>query len=466
VLTRFDDAVKVINLGSKAEVAAVALTNPEPASVVNGRPMLYDARPFGSNGEASCSSCHTFGDKDELAWDLGTPGGQVKSNPIPVNLGTSTALALGETLFGVTTPLNGTGNVSVFHPMKGPMTTQTLRGLSNGGAMHWRGDRSNGFFGINATDENLSFNNFVVAFQSLVGTVNQPTAAQMQAFTDFQLQVMLPPNPVRNLDSSLTASQARGAAFYSGSRPADGLDVPGIGRIIGLTAFTCNGCHQLDPSQGRFGTSTNASFEGIDQIFKIPQLRNMYTKVGMFGFPPVYFFNYRDTGNMGAQVRGFGFTNEGSVDTIFTFFHAQVFNPLLNSGFPLVNTDQTRRDVEQYVLAFDSGLAPIVGQQVTLNSGNAAGAGPRVTLLEQRCAAPFTSLELGGSTTECDLVANVVIGQSVQGLLYSPASGTFASASGSTLTDAQLRALAATPGREVTFTAVPPGSGNRVAFNQ
>ncbi len=382
VLTRFDDAVKVVNLGSRAEVTAVSLTNPEPASVVNGRPMLYDSRPFGSNGEASCSSCHTFGDKDELAWDLGTPGGAVKSNPITINLGTPASLALGETLFGVTTPLNGTGNVSVFHPMKGPMTTQTLRGLGNSGAMHWRGDRANGFFGINATDENLSFKNFIVAFQSLVGTVNQPTAAQMQAFTDFQLQVQLPPNPVRNLDNSLTASQARGAAFYSGSRPADGLDVPGIGKIIGLTAFTCNGCHQLDPSQGRFGTSTNASFEGIDQIFKIPQLRNMYTKVGMFGFSPVYFFNYRDTGNMGPQVRGFGFTNQGSVDTMFTFFHAQVFNPLLNSGFPISNTDQTRRDVEQYVLAFDSDLAPIVGQQVTLNNGNAAGAGPRVTLLE------------------------------------------------------------------------------------
>ena len=26
--------------------------------------------------------------------------------------------------------------------MKGPMTTQTLRGMDNSGAMHWRGDRS------------------------------------------------------------------------------------------------------------------------------------------------------------------------------------------------------------------------------------------------------------------------------------------------------------------------------------
>jgi hypothetical protein len=236
--------------------------------------------------------------------------------------------------------------------------------------------------------------------------------------------------------------------------------------VLGTSAFTCNGCHELDPAEGQFGTSTNASFEGIDQIFKIPHLRNLYTKIGMFGFPATNFFNDLDTGNVGPQIRGFGFTNEGSVDTIFKFFHALVFNPTPNSGFPLVNTDQTRRDVEQFVLAFDADLAPIVGQQVTLNNSNAAGAGPRVTLLEQRCAAPFTSLVLGGSTTECDLVANVVLEKNVQGLLYSPASGTFASASGATFTDAQLRAVAATPGQEVTFTAVPPGSGNRVAFNQ
>ena len=47
--------------------------------------------------------------------------------------------------------------------MKGPMTTQTLRGLANSGPMHWRGDRSNGFFGV-GTDEALSFDNFIVAF--------------------------------------------------------------------------------------------------------------------------------------------------------------------------------------------------------------------------------------------------------------------------------------------------------------
>ena len=201
------------------------------------------------------------------------------------------------------------------------------------------------------------------------------------------------------------------------------------------------------------------------QIFKIPHLRNMYTKVGMFGLPAVPFFNNRDTGDEGPQIRGFGFTNEGSVDTMFSFFHALVFNPLINSGFPQVNTDGTRRDVEQFMLAFDSDLAPIVGQQVTLTSQNSGSVGARISLLEQRAGAMFTSKILGGPVTECDLVASVVQNGVIRGFLFSPTANTFASSTGATFSDSALRALAKTAGQEVTFTSVPPGSGSRVAFN-
>jgi len=312
----------------------------------------------------------------------------------------------------------------------------------------------------------LSFNNFIVAFNGLLGG-NEPTTAEMQQFTTFQLQVALPPNPVRALNNSLNSAQQAGENFFQGPRPADGINVPLIGLVLGQTAFTCNGCHEVDPAEGEFGTSKNASFEGIQQIFKIPHLRNMYDKVGMFGFPRVSFFNNNTNGFQGDQVRGFGFTNEGSVDTLFRFFNAVVFNPQLNSGFPLINPDATRRNVEQYVLAFDTDLAPIVGQQVTLTSANSSVVGPRITLLEQRAGAQFTSKVLGGSTTECDLVAKVVVNGVPQGFLFNPASGTFTPGNGgSSLSDSALRALAATAGQEVTFTAVPPGSGSRIASGQ
>jgi hypothetical protein len=99
VTTRFDDAVKVIDLTINQEVLALALQNPEPSSVLQGRPMLYDATRFSGNGEAACASCHIFGDMDDLAWDLGNPDNAVTKSPIPINFGglLSLLIPLGQT---------------------------------------------------------------------------------------------------------------------------------------------------------------------------------------------------------------------------------------------------------------------------------------------------------------------------------------------------------------------------------
>jgi DNA-binding beta-propeller fold protein YncE len=465
VMTRFDDAVRVIDLSTNQEVLALALHNPEPASVRQGRPMLYDATRFSGNGEATCASCHIFGDMDDLAWDLGNPDNAVTKSPIPINFGglLKLLIPLGQT--GVATKINGSDKPSDFHPMKGPFTTQTLRGLRNSGAMHWRGDRSTGQFGTDAFDSNLSFLNFVVAFQGLIGSPDQPSQADMQSFADFQLQVLPPPNPVRNLDNSLTAAQQRGRDFFTGSRPADGVVIPGLDQIAGQTSFSCNGCHMLDASKGFFGTGGNQSFEALPEIVKIPHLRNLYAKVGMFGSPSVSFYDAPDSGSAGDQVRGFGFLGDGSTDSVFRFLSARVFSPNGAVGFPPSNPDTTRRDVEQFLLAFDSDLAPIVGQQVTLTSDNGSAAGPRIDLLIQRASAPFTSKSLGGTVMECDLVAQVVQNGRMRSYLYDPAGNNFIPDDGSDrASDSVLRALAATPGQEVTYTATTPGSGSRIAF--
>jgi YVTN family beta-propeller protein len=127
VLTRFDNSVAVIDLGTGATVETHALHNPEPVEVVEGRPFLYDAVNTSGNGEASCSSCHIFADFDSLAWNLGDPDATTSTNT--------------QKSASVLPP------AATFHPMKGPMTTQTLRGLATHGGMHWRGDRVDGFFG-------------------------------------------------------------------------------------------------------------------------------------------------------------------------------------------------------------------------------------------------------------------------------------------------------------------------------
>jgi hypothetical protein len=284
----------------------------------------------------------------------------------------------------------------------------------------------------------------------------------MQKFTDFQLQVVPPPNPVRRLDNSLTAAQQRGSNFYFGNRPSDGIFIPGISQLNDGSNFNCNGCHMVDASRGFFGTGGRSSFEGITQIIKIPHLRNAYAKVGMFGVPKVDFFQTDDkTGSQGDQVRGFGFVHDGVVDSLFRFLTAVVFAPQINAGFPLINPNGTRRDVEQFILAFPTDLAPIVGQQVTLTSANGSTVGPRIDLMIQRAGTAFVSKALGGSVRECDLVAQVALGGRVKGFLYDPVAKNFIpDDNGARVTDGALRALAATSGQEVTYTCAPPGSGD------
>jgi YVTN family beta-propeller protein len=475
VLTRFDNSVSVIDLSDGSEDQHVALFNPEPANVVAGRPFLYDAVATSSNGEASCASCHIFGDNDQLAWDLGNPDDEATSNPMPIRL----SVAAGSNI-------NGTGNVAEFSALKGPMTTQTLRGMQNSGPMHWRGDRSNGFFGQSATDEDLSFRNFIVAFPGLVGRSSLLSATDMQAFADFQLDVLLPPNPVRNLDNSLTPAQANGRNFYLGNNFTSGGPNPsqtGVGgsnvngrRADGVNlnnfGFTCQGCHGLNASSGFFGTDGQASFENEEQIVKIAHLRNLYTKVGMFGMADVPFNNALNTPHEGDEVRGYGFLHDGSTDTVFRFLQATVFNQanplsLGTVGFPSgTNGNGVRRDVEQFMLAFDNDIAPIVGQQVTLDGTNAGVVGGRITLMIARAGTPFVSQVLGAGQNECDLVVKGVSGGVEKGWQYEPGLGTFRPDDGSpNVSDAALRATA-TPSTPLTYTCATPGAGLRAGIER
>jgi DNA-binding beta-propeller fold protein YncE len=487
VLTRFDNAVKVVNLATRTQIASIALANPEPAHVRDGRRFLYDAQISSSNGEASCSSCHIFGDKDELGWDLGDPDSPVATNP---------GGASGDIRLGITAPLirpniNGTGQTDLFHSMKGPMTTQTLRGMVANGSMHWRGDRATGFFGTDTQsgppfDSDLAFRNFIVAFEGLNGREDIISAADMQKFADFALDIVLPPNPVRNLDNSLTAAQARGKSFFFGCDGPDSVTtlpvlcingrplLDGGHRSDGLPfvpelGFTCEGCHTTEPSNGFFGTDGRWSFEDLPQIVKIPHLRNLYTKVGMFGSPEVPEVNPGDNGHKGDQIRGFGFLHDGSVDTIFRFYNGKVFNCALEGLVGFCGGDPQRRDAEQFMLAFDSDLPPIVGQQVTMTntSRNDANVNARVTLMEQRCRASYASFVTGPGSRECDLVARAIVGGAgktfrlIQSGFFA---GQYIENNGTTRRSATyVRDLANNAAQPVTWTAVPYGSGTRIA---
>lgn len=427
VTTRFDNAISVIDTGTATETSHIGLHNPEPPGVIAGRQFLYDALQTSSNGEASCASCHIEGDKDELAWDLGNPDDAVITNNNPF--------------------FNPFSSTAPFHPMKGPMTTQTLRGMDNHGPMHWRGDRS----GANASgvpadalDEDLAFKTFNVAFEGLLGRTGPLTAGQMQAYTDFILQVTPPPNPVRNLDNSLTPDQQAGSDYYLGPFNSD-------------IVTNCNGCHTLDPAQGFFGTMGLMSFEGAIQDLKIPHLRNMYEKVGMFGMADIPFNNSGDNGNKGDQIRGFGYTHDGAVDTLERFHNAVLFNFTLSGADP----DVLRRQMVQFMFAFDSNLKPVVGQQITLDSTNCctqpiSSEQARAELLRQQAA-------IGNA----DLVVKGIQNGEARGWRRLP-NGTFESdrSSESPLSETALFNIAAAPGQPLTVMAVPPGNGARIGINR
>ena len=98
-----------------------------PDVIKVGRKFLYDAQLTSGHGDTACATCHVFSNFDNVAWDLVNPQGSF------VNYNQAPWVAFGPGPFGSST--NG------FDPMKGPMTTQTLRGLKDLEPFHLRGDR-------------------------------------------------------------------------------------------------------------------------------------------------------------------------------------------------------------------------------------------------------------------------------------------------------------------------------------
>ena len=421
VSTRFDNGLSTLALDTGTELHHNRMRNPEPTAVRVGRKWLYDARISSSRGDSSCGGCHIFGDMDHLAWDLGNPDEVLTGSPNTYNKVVP---------LGLTKP--------TFHPMKGPMATQSLRGLAGQGPMHWRGDRTGLTATAEETLEEQSFEDFKGTFTALLGRSAPLTDAQMNEFAKFAMTLVYPPNPHRALDNSLNADEQAGSDFYHD--------------VTSDIIATCNGCHVLNENAGFFGTDGTMSIEGptFDEDFKIPHLRNLYQKVGMFG----------STGNpangqaaTGPQIRGFGFSNDGAVDTLVSFLRAAVFS------FP---SSTVREQTAKFMMAFPSNVAPITGQQLTVSpaSPRSAAARSRLDLLRARAS-------VVGVRPECELVAaGVLNGRRFSALLNSTGSFTRADAAGTLVGFDTLYNAADSAGSSITWTCVPPGSGLRIGIDR
>ena len=251
----------------------------------------------------------------------------------------------------------------------------------------------------------------------------------MQAFTDFALQLSYPPNPHRPLDNVLTADQSEGRRVYT--RVFTSPD----------SSVGCNTCHVLDPANGRFGTAGSliAVLAANEQDFKVPHFRNIYQKVGLFR-----------GGLNQPQIRGFGLSEPGSSPGMLA---------LANSGDFNFETARQPEQLTAFIFAYDTLLAPIVGQQITLRSDSPATAEERIDLL-------FARAQVAGSVPECDLIVKGVWNGEQRGAVRLSDDQFQTDRTAQQLTLQELKDLGTQSGNHLTFTCTPPNSGQRMGIDR
>ncbi len=398
VLNRFGASISLVAADNLKSQGTLFFFDPTSTEIRAGRPFLYDAHRTSGLGVTACGSCHIDGRTDQLAWDLGDPSGAMKAFNQECN---RPILDL---------PV---GPCEDFHPMKGPMTTQTLQNIIGREPLHWRGDRE----GIEA---------FNPAFQFLLGSDRQLFPDEMEAFSAMLASISFPPNPNRNLDNALKERVGDG-------RPKVG-ETMFFNKGIDLQFVKCADCH--DASESGSGTNRTITPRNLlvnpNQSIKVPQIRNMYEKAG--------FSRKSQENNL-----GFGFNHDGTIDGLENFFHIENFTGFAEGPIG----EQQRRDIIAFVMSFSTDTHPGVGAQVTLDGTNGASA---VVLERLRTMRDLADDGVVG------LIAHGRMANQRRGFAYA-GNGLFSSdRSADALVDWDALLGQAARGAEITLTIVPRGT--------
>lgn len=400
VLNRLSHTITTVDTAALTTLDEVSIGgDPMPANEREGRKFVYDAKISG-NGTMSCAACHIDGEWDGLAWDLGDPEGDLLATPA-----------------GQPFPFNlGVGGSSQFHPMKGPMTTQPLRGLTGVGPLHWRGDRP-------------SIASFNVAFPGVLAgqALPQPELLDMVAYLE---SVEFPPNPNQNLDRSLPsgpgASAASGLNFFQTT----------VVSAFGINV-SCAACHSLPTGTNGLvigGTIGQVLNDSISDLMKVPHLRSVYRKD-----------NPEDAN--GERMLGVGLLHSGELSDVDEFINIDAF-----SSWPDFMLD----DLAEFLLHFDTGTAPMVGHRVALDSSN---------FTDPSVAQTITTLEARALAGDGDLVALGEYEGTPHGFLYDPGTDTYLSDDPTITpkTRAELAASIQADEAELVVMGVPSPAGQRIA---
>ena len=468
VLDKFAAGLSVVDLGTHTEIERLSFFDPSPPAIREGRPFLYDTHRTSGLGHVACASCHIDGRMDRLAWDLGDPQGTVKPIGPQHNRGMDVP--------GLNTQFLD------FHPMKGPMITQTLVDIIGKEPLHWRGDRD-------------GLEEFNGAFQSLQGDDTGLDAAEMQGFEDFLATLHFPPNPNRTLDNGLPTDLPLPGQFSDGRFAGQGGLAAGepmpngnaqrgleLFRPPNITAFAglaCSSCHTMPTGAGSDHALNDAQtafapippgpngenqlalfvMDGtVESTIKVPQLRNLHEKTG-----------FETTGLLSHQ--GFGYEHDGVTDTLTRFhMHPTFFLP----------DDQGVSDVVALMMSFSGSDLPegstaygpflvfeppgppsqdahaAVGRQLTVTAANKQDTEVIDRLLT------FRGLADSGAV---DLIAKGMNDGEARGYAYA-GGGLMQSdrASESLTLDALRTGIGA--GEETTFTVVPTGSATRLGIDR
>jgi hypothetical protein len=197
-----------------------------------------------------------------------------------------------------------------FHPLKGPMLTQTLQDIIGHEPFHWRGDRA-------------GIEEFSGTFRDLQGTDDELTKGEIAQLKAFLKTISFPPNPNLMLNGNYSTNVPL-PGFTSLGRGVSlpGTPLPNGNASRGRSAFTtcASACHTDPSGLGVFlghspgvmdendnTTLRSAILERSEGFFlKVPQLRNLLERTG---------FSSQTTDS----TAGFGFTHDGRVDTLERF---------------------------------------------------------------------------------------------------------------------------------------------------
>lgn len=300
---------------------------------------------------------------------------------------------------------------SGFHPMKGPLVTQALKSLTDTSPFHWRGDRP-------------TLRDFNPAFVSLMGREEPLGDLEFSEFESFVFSLAYPPNPRRTLDGGL-------ANFGDGADPIRGAELFEFGALV-QGGGDCIGCHT--PPTGQNNVIIAARLLEQEQDLKVPQVRNLYEKTRFDRDAPF-------------TVRGFGNAHDGATEDIVAFLQA--------SRFVFPGGDEDRADVAAFLLAFDTGTHAAVGAQWTMDGTNEAPGQARLGTLMFLADQAIIGLVAKGNDPD-----GTPRGWRFWQGRFSPDRADEATSSLSDLI------AEAEDGRFVTFTAVYPGTEQRLGVDR